>query len=79
MIPVRRYDAPGVKVGRRFMRMLIAELQVFFKQKYNVGHFIIFHTVILKRARHVSGAQATRQRIGKRLDTWKVGQYQILI
>ena len=41
--------------------------------------FIVFQKVILQRARHVTETQAIRWSIGKRLDGWEVGHYQILV
>ena len=41
--------------------------------------FIVFQNVILQRARHVTETQAIRWSIGKRLDGWEVGHYQILV
>ena len=73
------YDAPGGKVEIRLTQTLGAELRVVCNRKCNVGRFIIFHTVMLHQACHVSGAQAVQHWITKRLDAWGVGQHQMIV
>ena len=45
----------------------------------NSERFIVFQTVILQRARHVTASQAIRRRIGKRLDAWAEGKHSMLV
>ena len=63
---LRRYDAPSGKVGRRFVGMLGAELQGMRDCRWNLERFIVFQTVILQRACHVTASHAIRRRIKKR-------------
>ena len=41
--------------------------------------FIVFHTVALQRARHVTSSQDIRRRIETRLDAWEAGQFAMLV
>ena len=40
---------------------------------------IVFQTVMLQRARHVTASRDIRRRIEKRLDAWEAGSYRILV
>ena len=48
-------------------------------RRWNLERFIVFQTVILQRARHVTASQAIRRRIEKRLDAWVEGKYAMLV
>ena len=63
VMPSRRYNALGGKVGQRFMWAISGELQGIREGLWNSKRFIIFQTVIPQHARHVKGAQAIRRRI----------------
>ena len=78
-MPSRRYDAPSGKVGRQFVRMLGAEMQEVWDRRWNSERFIVFQTVILQRARHVTASHAIRRRIEKRLDAWGAGKHAMLV
>ena len=41
--------------------------------------FIVFQTVALQRAPHVTASQDIRRRIGKRIDVWEAGQFTMLV
>ena len=41
--------------------------------------FIVFQTVTLQRARHVTAYRDIGRRIEKRLDAWEVGRYGTLV
>ena len=41
--------------------------------------YIVFQTVILQQARHVTASQAIHWRIGKRLDAWAEGKHDMLV
>ena len=69
VMPSRRYDVPSGKVRRRFVRTLREELKGVRDRRWNSERFIIFQTVTLQQARHVTAFQAIRCRIEKRLDT----------
>ena len=79
VIPSRRYDAPSGKVGRRFVGMLGAELQGVRDRRWNSERFILFQTVILQRARHVTASHAIRRQIDKRLEAWGAGKHVMLV
>ena len=70
IMPSRRYDAPSGKVGRRFVRIIGAEMQGVRDRWWNWERFIIFQTVILQQTRHVTASHAIRRHIEKRLDAW---------
>ena len=79
VMPSRRYDVPSGKVRRRFVETLGGELHGVRYRQWNLERFIVFHIVILKRARHVTASHAIRRRIGKRLDTWEAGRHGIFV
>ena len=62
-MPSRRYDAPSGRVGQRFVWTLGAELKGMRDRPWNLERFIVFQTVILQRARHVTASQAICRRI----------------
>ena len=76
---MRRYDAPSGKVGRRFVGTLGAEMQGVRDRRWNSERFIIFQTVILQQARHVTASHAIRRRIEKRLDAWGASKHAMLV
>ena len=78
VMPSRRYDAPSGKVGRWFAGMLGAELQGVWDRRWKSERFIVFQTVILQQARHVTASHAIRRRIEKRLEAWGSGKHGML-
>ena len=48
LMPLRRYDAPSRRVGRRFVGKLGSELKGVRDRLWNSGRFIVFRTVILQ-------------------------------
>ena len=79
VMPSRRYDAPSGKVGLRFVGTLGTEMQGVRDRRWNLERFIVFQTVILQRARHVTASHAIRRRIKKRLDAWGGGKHAMLV
>ena len=75
----RRYDAPSGRFGRCFIGMLREELWGVRDRLWNSERFIVFQTVILQRARHVTSSQVIRRRIEKRLDAWEEGKHVMLV
>ena len=53
-MPSRRYEAPYGKVGRLYVNALVRELRGVCDRRWNSESFIIFQTVTLQRARHVT-------------------------
>ena len=78
-MPSWHYDTPSGKVGRRFIGALVKELHGIWERRRKSERFILFQTVIMKLARHVTISHAIWRRIEKRLDAWKVGQHRILV
>ena len=79
VMPSRHYDAPSGKVGRRFVGMLGAEIQGVRDRRWNSERFIVFQTVILQQARHVTASHTIMRRIEKRLDAWGSGKHAMLV
>ena len=75
VIPPRQYEAPSGKVGRRFVNALVGELRGVRDRRWNLEHFIVFQTVTLQRARHVTASRDIQRRIEKRMDAWEAGRY----
>ena len=48
-------------------------------RRWNSERFIVFQTVTLHRARHVTASRNIRRRIEKRLDVWEAGRYGMLV
>ena len=42
-------------------------------QRWNLERFIVFQTLILQRARHITASHAIRRRIAKWLEAWGLG------
>ena len=76
---MRRYDALSGKFGRRFVGTLGEELKEVRDRRWNSERFIIFQTVMLQHALHVTASQSIRLRIEKRLDTWGEGKHEMLL
>ena len=79
VMPPRRYDAPSGKVGRQYVNALALELRGIRDRRWNSERFIVFQTVTLQRARHVTASQDIRRRIEKRLNAWEAGRYTMLV
>ena len=68
IMPLRRYDVPSGKVGRCDVVALVEEMRRVGDRLWNSERFIVFQTVILQQARHITASQSIQQRIEKRLD-----------
>ena len=79
VMPSRRYEAPIGKVGRRYVNAFVGELRGVGDRRWNSEQFIVFQTVMLRRARHVTASREIRRRIEKRLDAWEAGSYTMLV
>ena len=55
------------------------ELQGVWDRRWNLERFIVFQTVIMQRARHVTASHAIRRRIAKQLEAWGEGKHAMLI
>ena len=54
-------------------------MQRVWDRQWNLERFIVFQTVILQRARHVTASHAIRRRIAKRIDAWGEGKHVMLV
>ena len=79
VMPPCRYDAPSGKVGRRFVNVLMREMRGVLVRRWNSERFIVFQTVTLQRARHVTASRDIRRLIEKRLDAWETGCHKMLV
>ena len=79
IMPPRQYKATSGKVGRRFVNALVGELRGIRDRRWNLERFIVFQTVTLQRARHVTASRDIRLWIEKRLDAWEAGRFEILV
>ena len=79
VMPPRRYDAPSGKVGRRYVHALALELRGIRDRRWNSERFIVFQSVTLQRARHVTASRDIRRRIKKLLDAWEAGRFTMLV
>ena len=61
------------------MNTLVKELRGVCDRRWNSERFIIFQTVALQRARHVTASREIRRRIEKRLDAWEEGHHAMLV
>ena len=67
-----------VESGAGLSRCWGGELKGVRDRRWNLEWFIVFQTVILQRACHVTASQAIRRRIEKRLDAWGEGKHAML-
>ena len=72
VMPLRCYKAPCGKVGVRYVNALVKELRGVRNRRWNSERFIVFQTVKLQRARHVTASQDIRQRIKKRVNPVRI-------
>ena len=79
VMPSRRYDTPSGKFGRRFVVALVGYLRWLRDRLWNSERFVVFQTVILQQARHVTASQAIRRRIEKRIEAWGAGRHRMLV
>ena len=77
-MPARRNNVPSRRVGHRVVHMLAAELTGVRKHRWNEERFIVFQTVILQCARHVTSSGVIWRRINCRLDAWEAGDFEML-
>ena len=56
VMPSRRYDAPSGKFGCRFVGTLGEELKGVRDRRWNLEQFIVFQTVILQQACHITAS-----------------------
>ena len=78
VIPAWNYNAPNGRFGQRFVYTLDVELKVVRQRRWNSERLIVFHTVILQRARRMTGSVANRWVINCRLDAWEAGAFRML-
>ena len=60
------------------MCALAVELMGVWQCRWNAERFIIFHTVILQRARHLTDSSTIRRRIDRLLDAWEAGDFGMM-
>ena len=63
----------------RYVNALVRELRGLRNRQWNSERFIVFQTMTLQRARHVTESWDIRRRIEKRLEDWEAGHYAMLI
>ena len=56
-MPSRRYNMTSEKFGRRFVADLVENLRGVCDRRWNLERFIIFQTLILQQAHHVTAYQ----------------------
>ena len=78
-MPLRRYEALCSKVGRRYINALVRKLRGVRDRHGNLERFIVFQTVKLQRARHVTASRDFHRRIEKRLDAWEAEHFAMLV
>ena len=79
VLPAQRCQAPGGPVGRRFVRMLAAELEGVTSRKWNSERFIVFQMVILQRVKGVTKAGDIKRRLSTRMDSWEEQKFDMLV
>ena len=58
---------------------MVRELRGVLNRRWNSERFVVFQTVALQRARHVTAYRNIRRRIEKRLDTGEAGHFAMLV
>ena len=61
------------------MNTLVKYLRGVRDRRWKSERFIVFRTVTLQRARHVTASREIRRRIKKRLDDWEEGNHVMLV
>ena len=70
VITARRYNTPSGRVRCRFVYTLTTELTGFRQRRWSAERFILFQTLMLQSALHVTSFGKIRWRIDCRLDAW---------
>jgi hypothetical protein len=78
-LPCQRYNAPGGAVGCHFVQLLTEEINVICGRKWNSERFIVFQMVILQKSKLVTAAGDIKRRLGKWMDNWEVGKFDMLV
>ena len=79
VMPSSQYDTLEGGLLWHFVRSLSNEIRGVQACRWNAENFIIFQTVNLKHALHVTAYHVLRWWIGKRLDAWEDGKHQTLV
>ena len=79
VMPSWHYEAPCGKVGKRYLNALVKELRGVCGRRWNSKRFIVFQTVTLQRAHHVTASLYIRRRTEKRLDAWEDGKHAMIV
>ena len=66
-------------MGRRYVNVLVGEMQGVRDRRWKSERFIVFQKVTLQRARHVTTSRDIRIQIEKLLDAWEAGIYAMLV
>jgi hypothetical protein len=78
-LPSQGYDVPSGAVGKRFVNILVLELEGIRRRQWNSERFLVFQMVVLQRSKEVSGAANIRRRITTRLDAWEASKHDMLV
>jgi hypothetical protein len=75
----RQYSLPNGTVGHRFLGMLTEIIEGIISRKWNSERWIVFQVVILQCTREVKGAKDIKERLIRRMDDWKKGNFLQLV
>ncbi|WP_288993061.1 hypothetical protein, partial [uncultured Marinobacter sp.] len=75
----RQYNVPKGKVGHRFLEMITDNIEGVISRKWNSERWIVFQMVILQCSRDVSGAKGIRDRLTRRMNDWRDGNFLALV
>lgn len=78
-IPSRRYIAPKGQAGKRFVGILMKELEGVRLGKWNSERVIVFQAVMMQHSRDMRKAWHIRRRLNSRMDLWIKKQYDCLV
>lgn len=73
------YNLPRGSCGRRFITMLIEEIQLLVNGSFPSKRLIIFSSVILQRERSVSKTRDIIRSLNRRLDMWRDEKFDLLV
>ena len=75
----QRYEAPSVKVRKRFVGILSVEIEGVYARKWNSEMVIVFQSVILQRTKGFNNSAQICIRILFRLNCWNHGAFEELV
>ena len=78
-LPTTRYQAPGGKVGRRFLTILVAKFRGVRELHWNSERPLVFIATVSQTTQGVRRAKDICRRLAQRMDLWDQGHFKAVV